>query len=143
MFKWGTGDCFRACLSSILELPLYEVPHFCLYDNQWWWKHCDDWLRPRGLTRIELDARTDGVADFLLEIPDYYVANGPSSRLSSTLHSVVGHKCKLVFDPIPGGRFLSGPPESFTLALPTDRIEWDKRKPAMNEIVQFRYYYQP
>lgn len=28
----STGDCFRACLATILELPMREVPHFALLD---------------------------------------------------------------------------------------------------------------
>lgn len=26
------GDCFRACLATILELPIQKVPHFALLD---------------------------------------------------------------------------------------------------------------
>lgn len=40
------GDCFRACLASILEVPLDEVPRPSGDD---WVERYDDWLAPRGL----------------------------------------------------------------------------------------------
>lgn len=47
------GDCFRACLASILDLPTLEVPHF--------FAESDDmhgatkaWLAPRGITFLPM-----------------------------------------------------------------------------------------
>ena len=36
------GDCLRACVASVIELPLESVPHFAQYrqpadSHLWWW----------------------------------------------------------------------------------------------------------
>jgi hypothetical protein len=41
------GDCERACIASIFELPLGEVPHFAAERN--WFLALLRWLRPFGL----------------------------------------------------------------------------------------------
>ena len=46
--KRPMGDCLRACLASIFELPLEEVPHVAA-SPRGWWSATQDWLRPRGL----------------------------------------------------------------------------------------------
>lgn len=41
------GDCLTACLASLFELPLDEVPHFVATDN--WFSEYSNWLVDRGL----------------------------------------------------------------------------------------------
>ncbi len=47
------GDCFRACLASLLELPLEQVPHFALESRKAGLESMmplvKDWLAARGL----------------------------------------------------------------------------------------------
>lgn len=31
----AVGDCFRACIASILEVPIAAVPHFALLGSRW------------------------------------------------------------------------------------------------------------
>jgi hypothetical protein len=40
------GDCLRACMASLFELPLEEVPHFVASDN--WFGLWIEWLNERG-----------------------------------------------------------------------------------------------
>ena len=45
------GNCFSACLASLFELPLSDVPNFFDLagdDDAKWWAAVRDWLRPRG-----------------------------------------------------------------------------------------------
>jgi hypothetical protein len=42
------GDCIRACIASIFELPIEEVPHFA-ESPRGWFRSLQDWLRPMGL----------------------------------------------------------------------------------------------
>ena len=36
------GNCFAACVASILELPLADVPNFCSEER--WWNALQIWL---------------------------------------------------------------------------------------------------
>jgi hypothetical protein len=40
------GDCFAACLATILDLPLADAPDF---RGDGWGRRLNDWLAPRGL----------------------------------------------------------------------------------------------
>lgn len=42
------GDCVRACVASIFELRLEQVPHF-VASPRGWYPAIQDWLRPMGL----------------------------------------------------------------------------------------------
>lgn len=42
------GDCLRACVASIFELPLLDVPHFAEL-GPGWFQVMLEWLRPMGL----------------------------------------------------------------------------------------------
>lgn len=44
------GDCYRAAIASVLELPLHEVPHFAAFGDQWQEKS-EEWLLGRGIGR--------------------------------------------------------------------------------------------
>jgi len=53
IFEDGKGNCYAACLASILELPLEEVPNFVTIGEDMD-SAIDEWLAPRGLMRVEL-----------------------------------------------------------------------------------------
>ena len=40
------GDCLRACVASVLELPYEAVPQFAVADD--WVERLQEWLAPRG-----------------------------------------------------------------------------------------------
>ncbi|HYX72428.1 MAG TPA: hypothetical protein VE732_06640 [Nitrososphaera sp.] len=51
LFTYPDGNCFAACVASILELPLEAVPHF--QDDDWYEKW-QEWLAERNLYFIYL-----------------------------------------------------------------------------------------
>lgn len=79
------GNCFAACLASMLELPLWMVPPFedmFGRTTDYWRYRADEWLaRIHGLEMV----RTDGHDPALL--PEFYIASGTSPRGVS--HSVI------------------------------------------------------
>lgn len=104
MTKFGpnNGNCFSACLASILEVPLEEVPEVQPELKGRWMEPFDAWLAARGLALIDVSLRrsklyepSDGV---------WCVLSGPSPRYDCD-HSVVGlsHDGDIVmeFDPHP------------------------------------------
>lgn len=91
------GNCFMACIASILEIPLRECPDLSADSVTDWNETTDKWLAARGLKRIEHeadDAPPEG----------YALANGPSTR--GLLHSCVAWNGKIIHDPHPSGEGL-------------------------------------
>jgi hypothetical protein len=108
------GDCFRAVIASLLDLPIADVPHFFLYDPgpEDGWPIVNRWLAPHGLAYICFGGSFDiqewmknnGVTDVWHEI------GGPSPRFADAFHSVVGHNGSIAHDPHPDGTGLAGNP---------------------------------
>jgi len=93
------GNCFEACIASILEISLEEVPDLKEFkDSEAWSKAVNSWLKTRGLQYIELDFHESD--DMLWEYVDsYHLIIGKTGH--DLFHSVVGHNGKVVFDPLP------------------------------------------
>jgi len=99
-----SGNCYPACLASILEIPLKNVP---IFHGDNWCHNYDDWLRDYskgnlGLSDVSL---LSGEVPY---IPDgfYAIAAIPSSNFKGILHAVVvqgqrkdNHYLLVVHDP--------------------------------------------
>lgn len=87
------GDCVRASVASILELPIEQVPHFLEIapePSQWGFAF-EDWMNERGLAVWLKHGHTP--------FEGYYLASGPSPRGVS--HMVVYLNGDLAHDPHP------------------------------------------
>lgn len=93
----GNGNCFPACLASLLEIPLWMVPPFDqMFARESWGRRRGEWTRRMfGLEFV----RTDG--HNLKLLPEFYIANGMSPR--GVMHSTIYQDGKLVHDPHPIG----------------------------------------
>ena len=102
------GNCWAACIATILELELDELP-----DEKDFWQPGQPprktwppfyaamiaWLAERNLTLIEV--RVDNIE---IDWGDSYeILSGTSPRNKDILHSVVGFGGKIVHDPHPSG----------------------------------------
>jgi hypothetical protein len=119
------GNCFPACVASILELRLEDVPDVCndypeYPDPSPWLVAFADWLRPRGL-------------DFMLAALDntfppwwtmYWIAGGPQKR-TGIMHAVVYKGQEQVHDPNPRSSGLSTIANAMFL-VPRDISEWSR-----------------
>lgn len=94
------GDCFAACIASILELPLEEVPNYSQQGE--WWNEWDEWLFSRGLYILEVKRGDDKDEEF---VKGYHIITG-KSHSGDWNHSVVGLNGKIVHDPNPKRRGL-------------------------------------
>lgn len=106
------GNCFSACVASLLELPLDEVPYFMEPED--WMGFFTDWLRPHGFSPICFKALVGDEADRCL--PGYYILGGKSSRGN---HAVVAKGSKIVHDPHPSREGLLSL-EDCTILVPLD-----------------------
>lgn len=144
------GDCWRACLASLLEVPLAEVPHFIhLYpleqedpegghpEGPRWWRESVAWAEQQrpGWTLAAWDrpepwtpfygfepGRVDLLRRELPEAPERVILTAPSPR-GAWNHSVLvdAQTGELEHDPFPGGGgVLAGPGDRVALVRP----EW-------------------
>jgi hypothetical protein len=103
LFGVGEGNCFAACVASILELNLDSVPNFCAdnADTEWYMQFIK-WLAPRGLAPLTQQFPGDPdnfmawVRKCAPRIP--WIAGGPTER---GMHCCVYVGDQLVHDPNP------------------------------------------
>lgn len=96
------GNCFQACVASILELPLEQVPNFCQDDPEGWWDQFRDWLVQYELCPVcvTVPPQWQGEGELpLSELPrTYYILSGKSPR-GDHLHSIVVYEGESAHDP--------------------------------------------
>ncbi len=88
------GDCFGACIASILELE--EWPNFHT-DTRSWLEYWNDWLEPLGLEVV--------YAQHIAPPRGYAIMSIKSVNIAGATHAVVWHGStgngKVVHDPSP------------------------------------------
>ncbi len=95
----ANGNCWPACIASILELPLAEIPEFSREPEQWL-VDVQEWLAGLGLYYVQVKPDDPAVqAAFAQSEPLYHVMEGLSPRGGQ--HAVVGDRGKFLFDPHP------------------------------------------
>ena len=97
------GNCFAACIASILEVPLRTVPNFCEQEN--WREATNEWLKPMGLCYLDVTLPGDA-RDELVRFWQFHVISGDGPR--GLRHSVVGFAGEIVHDPHPDGGGVAG-----------------------------------
>lgn len=90
------GNCFEACIASIFELDLDDVPKF---DGDNWFGKFEKWLKRHDLYPICIKV-SDCDENFIPQ--GYYLIGGKSPR-GDFNHAIVGYNGKAVHDPLPNG----------------------------------------
>lgn len=98
------GNCFAACLASLLDMPCDEVPNFIGDDpgGGYWFDHCNRWLAERDLALVMIRGGEQGVfwtADGVLFIASVY---GPRGLRHAVVMKMESDLPVLVHDPYPG-----------------------------------------
>lgn len=113
VFGDPTGNCFSACVASLLGLSIEDVPWFNGHAD--WYAAFRAWLRPRGYYpvtfRLDSAWRPDG----------YAITGGRSPRATS--HAVVTLGLDVVHDPHPSREGLVRH-EDVTVLVPFDAAAW-------------------
>lgn len=105
------GDCQRAVLASLLDLPIADVPHFAQDDADGkaeFWGAVAEFCRSKGFTFAIFHGQF-----FWSEDAVYHGITGPSPRGSGVWHTVVGCNGKIVHDPHPDKTGLAGDPSEW------------------------------
>lgn len=114
------GDCFRACVASIFEMPIKEVPNFWeqTQDAETFWKLNDDWIaKNKGCRCINFSFKeTDRhLIDGVLCIA---IAESPRGKCG---HAVVWQD-GVIHDPHPSKAGLAEEPDTFALFIPLNPV---------------------
>lgn len=119
--KFGSadGNCLMACLASILECSLEELPELTpAHDDGSWWNVVREAARERGWWAIYYGQESD---QFPRVAPQgYAIAGGRSPRLPEG-HCVVALDGMIVHDPHPSRVGLDGPIEDWIVLLPPEK----------------------
>lgn len=106
------GNCFQACVASLLDLSMHEVPHF-FDDFEHWPMNFHRWLDARGLTSVQFsEADLDARPSFW----GHHIITGPSPR--GGRHGVIGLNGSIAFDPHPSNDGLLLGDWAFTFIFP-------------------------
>lgn len=116
-------NCFQACVATILELPISDVPMAC-DESHWSWSKFQEWLSKRKLQAIEITFQNGG-SIYPVAMPVLCVVSGPSPRVKDRLHAVVGRYVgsegfELLHDPHPDQLWINGEPTHATFFVPCD-----------------------
>lgn len=98
------GNCFRACVASILEVRIDALPRFevWMFNNpENWTSIFESWVRHSELDR--------GVEWLPWPDEEKAIAIGPSPRCSSN-HAIIIEDGKVLHDPHPDSSGLTGKP---------------------------------
>lgn len=113
------GDCFSACVASILEIELSEVPVFAASPTGSWFLAFEEWARSRSLGVVV--SYTEG-APWYISPGVLAIASGKSPR-GEWRHSVVMDGLgEIVHDPRPEGGGLDGNATEIMFLVPTGPI---------------------
>lgn len=110
VFGEGKGNCWAACIATVLDLPLSEIPNFCGEPerNDNWFSDTDKWLKSRGYRVIGFE----GASGISMGEGAYALVTGPSPR-GNFSHVVVmtvqDGNFKVAHDPHPSRAGLAGP----------------------------------
>lgn len=117
-------NCFRACVATVLGLPINEVPQGC--DGATWdWDAFQDWLATRGMQAIEVTFENGGTLyNTRTAVP--CILTGPSPRnCASGRHAVVGefegYSFNLLHDPHESNQWIDGEPTHAVFFVRTDQ----------------------
>lgn len=95
------GNCFSACVASILELPLEDVPYFMAEPEDQWYARFETWLECRDMYPL-MQPLPDGPRGWAPS--GFHILSGHSPRKPDdpeALHSVVGYHGRILHDPHP------------------------------------------
>lgn len=109
------GNCLTACVASILELPIEQVPNFIEFDkgNGEYLQVFNDFLGQYGYQALTIFL---SVLDETWIPSGYHLIYGYSEE--GVKHAVVGYQGKIVHDPAPDGSPLAKI-ESYTVFVAT------------------------
>ena len=95
----GNGNCFQACVASILEIPLDGSFNHGVFSDDEWFQRFNDWLKQYGLASIFIEC---SLTNPLNSTPLRGIHIAEMEVVGSSLkHAVVIDGDKIIHDPMP------------------------------------------
>ena len=128
-FGYPKSNCFAACVASLLEISIEDVPDLGDWNGDWT-RPLNRWLAGRGLGYVEFDT-SEKTPYYRLPRKLYAILSGRSPRHLKTVedkpvhHSVIGlvddgWHFNIVHDPHPSRDGLEGPVRGVAFILQLD-----------------------
>lgn len=92
----NNGNCLAACLASIFEVGITDIPEFEEMPASDWFQELVDWLRSKGRKFHEIQAQEQTPKGI-------YIGVGQSPRNPKNTHAVVVKDGVMIHDPHPSG----------------------------------------
>ena len=114
----AVGDCARAVIASLLDLPYGDVPHFAALcaDTDDFYTRVQDFCLGHGFIVMYTPTNFTPVG-FGSDGELYHLISGPSPRGSGVYHCVVGQSGMIHFDPHPSRAGLAGERSDWTFGF--------------------------
>lgn len=96
------GNCLQACVASLFELELDQVPNFMTFKSDWW-DQLVEFCKPRGV--YPLHVRFPEVEDTCQNLHGIYFAAVETQR--GLLHETIWKDGVMIHDPYPGGSVIT------------------------------------
>lgn len=94
------GNCLSACIATLFDVSIYEVPFFD-DDNEKWAIELSDWMRENFGKYICL-VKFNSVEQAALFGDSLVITTIISPRIDVDRHAVITQKHRIVFDPMTG-----------------------------------------
>jgi len=127
------GDCFRACVASIFEFSIEEMPNFWeqTQDLNEFWQLNDEWLmKNRGFKCFHFQLPSKHkylIKDLLCIACAKSLKRNEDEELSELVDHAVVWKNGLLHDPHPSEAGLAEDPDTFTVFVPIDPKSFIKK----------------
>ena len=117
--NFETGNCMQACVASIFELPLDDVPNFMKDGKDNYANNIKIWSKEMGLSILDVELNED-FEKYMSNC--YMVAVGKSPRGTKDWHrhGVIWFNGEMTHDPHPLKAGIDGKPEFFTIFIIND-----------------------
>jgi hypothetical protein len=115
LFGKPDGNCFAACVASLLDLPLEVVPNVMRHED--WYARFNWWLKRRGMYLCCFDGWPQGfVRDYYSDV--HILVYGMAER--GIDHACVYRGTELAWDPHPDRSGLIGEPKGWEVIAISD-----------------------
>ena len=129
------GDCTRACVASLLDLPLDAVPHFMRFGEDVWFKVLNNflWALDYEFLGTGYPIGPDGLKGHVLaessNVKGYVIASVPSKTFEGVGHNVIMNLEGVIeHDPNPNKRW-----QDINVLESGDLMDWCLIGPKENE----------
>ncbi len=121
------GNCWAACIASMLEVGIDAVPAFPVEDGKpHWYDATKEWLHSEhglDLLSLHVDLTKADQRRYWRDSKCYWIAGGKSPR-GDFQHATIFKGIELAHDPHPSGEGFLGDPTDATVFVPIDLGQW-------------------